>query len=208
MFIELVDLLRCPNPHEDTWLVAQMTHVEARHIMEGTIGCPICSAEYPVRDGVVYFSEHASRMAWVDPSDKEAMRLAAALDLTEGRSVALLQGAWGAHASIMRGLTPSRLLLVNPPEGVQAGDGISIVLADTAPLASASVHAAAMDTSASTAMRHALRRALQPRGRMLARLASAMPDDMTELVRDDDVWVAEAPAGIVSPPIQPLRRRS
>jgi uncharacterized protein YbaR (Trm112 family) len=208
MFIELVDLLRCPNPHEDTWLVAQMDRVQARQIMTGTIGCPICSAEYPVREGIVYFTEHAPRMAWRDPSDQDAMRLAAALDLTEARTVAVLHGVWGAHASIVRGLSPSRLLLVNPPEGVEAGDGISIVLAETAPLASAAANAVAMDAAASGGMRASLTRALQPRGRMLAPLEVALPDDLTELVRDDEVWVAEAPAGVVSPPIQPLRRRS
>lgn len=208
MFIELVDLLRCPNPHEDTWLVAQMDRVEARQIMTGTIGCPICSAEYPVREGIGYFSEHAPRMAWRDPSDQDAMRLAAALDLTEPRTIAVLHGAWGAHATIVRGLSPSRLLLVNPPEGVEAGDGISIVLAEVAPFASASANAVAMDAAASSAMRASLRRALQPRGRMLAPLDVGMPEDLTELVRDGEVWVAEAPAGVVSPPIQPLRRRS
>ena len=53
MFVELVDLLRCPRPHEDTWLVAAAEAMSGRHIVRGTLGCPVCEAEYPIRDGVV-----------------------------------------------------------------------------------------------------------------------------------------------------------
>src|SRR6476620_4400515 len=55
MFIELVDALRCPNTHEESWLVASADRMEARHIVSGSLGCPICKSEFPIRDGVVDF---------------------------------------------------------------------------------------------------------------------------------------------------------
>ena len=52
MFIELVDALRCPVPHEDSWLVASAERTESRHIVTGTLGCPVCRAQFPIRRGV------------------------------------------------------------------------------------------------------------------------------------------------------------
>ena len=79
------------------------------------------------------------------PSSADALRLAAALDLTDARMTAILHGSWGAHASILRGLSPAQMLLVNPPTGVTSGDGISIVRAPVAPVAAAWADAVALD---------------------------------------------------------------
>ena len=59
MFIELVDSLRCPRVHEDTWLVASVTCFDGRFIVEGSLGCPICRQQYPVQRGIVDFTAHA-----------------------------------------------------------------------------------------------------------------------------------------------------
>ncbi|MDP1857736.1 MAG: hypothetical protein Q8K82_03650 [Gemmatimonadaceae bacterium] len=59
MFIELVDSLRCPRVHEDTWLVASVTCFDGRFIVEGSLGCPVCRQQYPVQRGVVDFTDHA-----------------------------------------------------------------------------------------------------------------------------------------------------
>jgi len=37
----MIDLLRCINAHEDTWLVASFREVTNRIVTEGTLGCPI-----------------------------------------------------------------------------------------------------------------------------------------------------------------------
>ena len=108
MFIPLVDILRCVNPHNETWLVASIERAEDRFIIDGTLGCPTCLAEYPIRDGIVYFTERVPSDANVQPDEGEAMRLAAALDLTEPRMTALLQGTRGAHAQLIRGFSPAQ----------------------------------------------------------------------------------------------------
>ncbi len=145
-----------------------------------------------------------ARAPYAAPNESDAVRLAAALDLTDARVVAVLHGAWGAHAPLIRSLSPAQLLLVNPPAGIVSGDGVSIVEANAAPLASASVHAVAYDHSADEAMIASLLGALRGGGRLLAHVDAMLPHGFTELARDDDVWVAardamettSAPVGI------------
>ena len=211
MFIPLVDILRCVNAHEETWLVASIERSENRFIVEGTLGCPICLAEYPIRDGVVFFAERARTNADVTPSEPDAVRLAAALNLTEPRMTAVLHGKWGMHAHILRGIAPAQLILLNPPLGVASGDGVSVIVSDAVPFAQRSVDAAAFDVSVSPETSDstlaALQRSLRQNGRMLADGTLAVPDGLTELARDDDVWVAQLDvAPSISSPI-PLQRR-
>jgi uncharacterized protein YbaR (Trm112 family) len=207
MFIPLVDMLRCTRSHADTWLVASIDRAEDRDIIEGTLGCPTCLAEYPVHEGIVAFSDRVSRAVLRAPREKDAIRLAAALDLTEPNMTAVLQGEWGAHAQILRGLSPSQLLLVNPPEGIVTGDGISIVLADTAPFAYGSAHAVAVDATADDGMVSSLLASLRAGGRMLGPVTLPVPQSLTELARDSDVWVARLEmSAATSAPILPTRR--
>ena len=208
MFIPLVDILRCVNVHEETWLVASIERADDRFIIEGTLGCPTCLAEYPVRDGVVYFTETQVRTPSVSPDESAAMRLAAALDLTEPRKTALLHGVWGAHAQLVRGFSPAQLILLNPPPGTTSGDGVSVIVSEKVPLAQQSVDAIAVDESFSLEASGATTLpALKRGGRLLAPVSTAMPHGFNELARDDEVWVAGvADREIVSAPILPTRR--
>ena len=116
MFIPLVDVLRCTRPHEETWLVASIDRAEDRDILEGTLGCPSCLAEYPIHDGIVSFEPSVARPEFLQPSENDVLRLAAALDLVDPRMTAVLHGSWGSCAPLIRGVSPVPLLLVNPPE--------------------------------------------------------------------------------------------
>jgi hypothetical protein len=208
VFLPLIDRLRCLNAHEDTWLVASIDRAEERDVLEGTLGCPICSAEYRIRGGVAWFGD-APVADDETPSPAEALRLAAALDLTDGRMTAILHGSWGAHASILRGLSPAHMLLVNPPMGVTSGDGISIVRAPIAPVAPAWADAAALDRSPEGgAMAESIRAALRGGGRLLARADAEVPAGFSELARDADVWVAQLYAGAVAGAPVAISRRA
>jgi uncharacterized protein YbaR (Trm112 family) len=207
MFFPLVDSLRCPNPHAETWLVASIERAEERDIKEGTLGCPSCLAEYAVRDGIVYFVEGRPPAPATSPSEDEAMRLAATLDLTDQRMIAVLQGTRGAHAQLVAAFSPAQLLLLNPPGGVASGDGISIVVSDLAPLAAGAVNAVAIDGAISGGMLASLRRAMRGGARLFAPSAMPLPPGVTELARDADVWVARLDdAATVSAPV-PLTLR-
>ncbi|HEY4130711.1 MAG TPA: hypothetical protein VGM50_08835 [Gemmatimonadaceae bacterium] len=207
MFIPLVDALRCPRPHAETWLVASIDRAEDRDILDGTLGCPQCLAEYPIRDGVVYFNVDIVRTPFLPPDEVEATRLAAALDLTEANMTAVLHGDWGAHAQLIRAMSPAQILLVNPPDGVLSGDGISIVVADKAPLAQSSAHAVAIDNTANEEMIASLVAALASGRRMLGPVTLPLPQHLTQLVRDEDVWVAQLDTKVtVSAPIGLTRK--
>jgi hypothetical protein len=206
VFLPLIDRLRCLNGHEDTWLVASIDRAEERDVLEGTLGCPVCSAEYRIRDGVVWFGDAPAGRDQM-PSSADALRLAAALDLTDARLTAILHGSWGAHASILRGLSPAQLLLINPPLDVPSGDGISVVRAPVAPVAAGWADAAALDRDAGGAMADSLRASLRGGGRLLAAVDAEIPPGFTELARDAEVWVAQLdPAAVAGPPIGLSRR--
>lgn len=198
MFIELVDDLRCPRPHEKTWLVASANRTEGRDIIEGTLGCPICRAEYPIREGVVWFREPDQPEAVAPdrpiPGDPElAMRLAAFLDLSDGQGFALLAGSWGRAAQFLRGVVPTHLVLLNPRPSVAAGDGASVLeIAADIPLADATCRGVALD-DAHVDIDHLddAVRVLRPRGRLVAPASTPTPAGVTELARDGQLWVAE-----------------
>ena len=149
MFIELVDALRCPVPHEESWLVAAAVRMEARHIVEGTLGCPVCSAEYPIRDGVVDFRRDGGVIAaaHVASHAELAMRLAALLNLADAQGFAVLLGEWGAHAHELASIVETPLVVVDPPADVVGAPGVSVLRCDGSdvPLAVGSARAMAID---------------------------------------------------------------
>jgi uncharacterized protein YbaR (Trm112 family) len=207
MLISLVDILRCPKLHPETWLVASIDRVELRDIVTGTLGCPHCMSEYPIRDGIVYFDDDVVRRDAPPPSEAEAFRVAAALDLTDPRMVAVLHADWGAQAPLVRGIAAAQLLLVNPPQGLVSGDGVSIVIARRAPLAQASVDAVAIGADATGAMVESLRGSLRAGKRILGPISLPLPADVSELARDTSAWVGQLDAQVVtSAPIMPTRR--
>ena len=209
MLIELVDVLRCPRPHEETWLVASADRTERRRIVDGTLGCPICRAEYPIRGGVADFAGGAASRAspGAEVSPDEAMRLAALLDLTPGPGFALLFGSWGRYAAEITALTPVPLLLVNPPENVGASEGVSVILAgDVLPLASGKARAAAIDPALGVPPAVAAD-TVRARGRIVAPSNAQLIQGTREIARDARAWVAEREAQPSTPVTLTARSR-
>ena len=209
MFIELVDALRCPVPHEECWLVAAAMRMEARHIVEGTLGCPVCAAEYAIHDGVVDFRRAGSQsVATSSPGDAEqAMRLAALLDLSDAQGFAVLLGEWGAHAQQLASIVELPIMLIDPPADVVGAPGISVLRCDgELPLAAGAARAMAIDGAAAARVASAVR-ATRAKGRVLAPVAVALPEEVHELARDETIWVGERSA-IASPLVRLHVRRS
>jgi len=195
MFIELVDTLRCPKPHEESWLVLSARTLEARHVRDGTLGCPVCLAEYPIRDGVADFrsAEGGGGGEQGTPSvvaSIEADYLAAMMDLSDPKGFAVLVGAWCARATdLLESSDAPPLILVDPPVGVEMQPGLSGVRCDgELPLAAAAARAVAVDTSDAARVRSAAR-ATRVGGRVVAPADAPLPDGVRELARDERVWV-------------------
>lgn len=213
MFVELVDLLRCPRAHEDTWLVAAAEATAGRHIVRGTLGCPVCRAEYSIRDGVVLFdagdgaTAAGGSLPHLDDGERaaEAMRLAALLDLSSPGGTIVLGGAWQLCAAAVLALADVRVLLVDPPRAPDLREEVSAVRGAGLPVAAGAVRGAALDgRTADPARLTAVVRALQPRGRLVAPVDVPLPAGVTELARDDRHWVAEREAP--PPRLVPLAR--
>src|SRR5436305_13363989 len=96
----MIDLLRCVNDHQDSWLVASFRNVTNRFIVEGTLGCPVCSAEYEIRNGVADFSlgsapiRSLSRALSANAREELATRAGAFLNATEPGATIVLGGMW------------------------------------------------------------------------------------------------------------------
>ena len=211
MFIELVDALRCPRTHEESWLVLAASRIEARHIQEGTLGCPVCRAEYPIRDGIVDLRLEQTSAEAAPPGPAAdathltdrvpADHLAAMLGLGDALGFAVLVGAWGRHAAALLALGQMPpLLLVDPPPGVVMVPGLSGLRADARlPLALGAARAIAVDDDGAIRLESAVQTA-RAGGRVVAPAHAVVPDGVRELVRDGHVWVGErkaAPSGLV-----------
>jgi uncharacterized protein YbaR (Trm112 family) len=198
MFLELVDILRCPRPHEETWLVASSVRMEGRHIVEGELGCHVCHEHYPITDGVARFGERATTSAPdTTPGlahESAAMRIAALLGLAEPGGVVLLTGKFGSLAHPMAMMVgDTQLVAVNPAEAIGMGDTVSALTTESVlPLANGACRGAAVDaTHVDPAFLAEVARVLKPGARLVAPASCSLPDGVTELARDDREWVGE-----------------
>jgi hypothetical protein len=199
MFIELVDALRCVVPHEESWLVASSTRMEARHIVDGALGCHVCLAEYPIHAGVVDMRRPGGTAVPRAPLSLAACavgadRLAAFLDLTDARGFALLVGGWCTAAPVLRTLVETPLILIDPPAGVIGEPGISVLRCDAVlPLAEGAARAVAMDAGGAPRIASVVR-ATRAKGRIIAPVEIPTMEGVRELARDEAIWIGEREA--------------
>jgi uncharacterized protein YbaR (Trm112 family) len=214
MFIELVDSLRCVEPHEDTWLVASVSRMDGRHIVDGILGCPVCRREYPVRDGVAWFAELAQGTERLTPivstGDADRVtRAAALLGLSDGGGIVVLGGHWVDCAERLTELGLAHLVVLNAaplPDTAQEVSGLCV--SERLPFAAGSVRAAAIgDGLAHPRLMASVAAVLRPAGRLVGPANTQLPDGLVELARDRDDWVAERTASASAPVALRIHRR-
>jgi uncharacterized protein YbaR (Trm112 family) len=197
MHVDLIDALRCPAAHEESWLVATIERWSGRHIESGSLGCPVCRAVYPIEHGTACFAgpplpddatagagrgDHAG-------DDQATLRLAAQLDLTDPGGIVLLGGDYARHVAGLRAVAAARYVAVNAEPDAPGSETSALRVADRLPFAEGTVRAAAFDAGTAPLLAGAAR-ALQPGGRLVGPAGRAVPDQLRELVRDDTEWVA------------------
>lgn len=213
MHVDLIEALRCPASHSDGWLVARADVVVDRRIVQGTVGCPTCGAEWPIADGALHFAERPSPVSALEGAHTaapraEALRTAALLDLRDATGVVLLAGAAASIADALVAMTGVLVLVVNAPPGVALAHS-RLVVRDALPLGVGTLRGAHLDVAhADGAWMTSASRAVQRMGRIMAPVECAPPGEVAgalrELARDEREWVAEvqvAASGLV-----PLRR--
>lgn len=126
MFIELTDHLRCPEDHDESFLVLLPDKMEGRFVRTGQLGCPVCGRTFELVDGV--FDAGSAPEPGNQPSalTAEAATVLAGLS-GPGGYLALV----GPPASLAREIAESMpgvaLVAVNPPTEVTDGDGVSVI---------------------------------------------------------------------------------
>lgn len=143
MFIELTDLLRCPAPHPESYLVLLPDTMAGRDVLAGRLGCPACGAEYLVRDGRAQLGEAPHRGAAPSRLDGDGILALLGLD-GPGGFVALVGGAASAWPAVTAGLEGVHLVGVNPPPEVRAGRTFSVVEAGRLPFKARSLRGAVL----------------------------------------------------------------
>lgn len=215
MFIELVDSLRCLEPHEETWLVAAVDRRDGRHIMHGTLACPICRRAYPIRDGIGWFAREPAaaiphltipRGRGDGPVDDDRFtRAAALLGLLDAGGIVVLGGPWTEVADRLPALGVSHVVVLNAHTAPESPQEVSaLVVEDQLPFRQTAVRACALGGGTATdALVASAATVLRSRGRLVAAVSARVPAAITELARDEADWVGER-AAVASPPV-PLR---
>jgi uncharacterized protein YbaR (Trm112 family) len=206
LFIELIDLLRCVNAHEDTWLVASFREVTNRFVMEGTLGCPICHAEYPIRNGVADFTlgesiRHCDEEREVAGHRREelATRAGAYLDATQPGATIVLGGLWAFAAQELGDMAQVRVIALNAPSEVRVSERVGLVrAAKRIPLAANSVQGVALDAWFQNRIDEDVVRVVKPGGRIVGPAAFETPQPVTVLAHDENYWVAEKAAEVIA----------
>ena len=212
MFIELVDALRCLTPHEETWLVASVSEMSGRHIIDGTLGCPVCRRSYPVRNGVGVFTADGSTPSLTRAAvgmDDRVMRGAALLGLSDAGGIVVLGDTWVDCADALAELGPAHVVTLNAAANDASPQGVSsIVVDDALPFGAGTLRGVALggQTATRTLLSSAVER-LRSRGRLVAPATVPLPDEVTELARDAEDWVAERAVVASAPVVLRLGRR-
>lgn len=136
MFIELTDILRCPQPHEEQFVVLIPDEMDGRSVRTGRLGCPVCHREYLIRNGVADFG--ASR-PWVDsaPPAIEPEALAAFLGLSgPGGYVGVVGGDSSLGRDLVEAIPGIHFVLINPTSNAAGLPMVSLLRADSIPIKS------------------------------------------------------------------------
>ena len=206
MFIEMIDLLRCVNDHQDSWLVASFRSITNRMVVEGTLGCPICHAEYEIVNGVADFTRgeaspslDVERAVAAHEREDHATRAGAYLDATQPGATIVLGGIWAHAAQELAEMADVRVIAINAPSEVKESERVGLVrVGSRIPLAPNSVQGIALDAWFPPAIIDSSVRAVKPGGRLTGPASIVHPDAVTVLAHDDKYWVAEKPAEMVS----------
>ena len=129
MHIELTEMLRCPERHEEGFLVMSTGEMLGRMVRSGVLACPTCGREYRIVKGVAHFSgggmRHATSVdsgAATHPASpiSHPETLQALLDLSGPGGYVLLLGSAARHAvglaELMGGI---HFVGVNAPDDVE-----------------------------------------------------------------------------------------
>jgi len=203
MHIELTEMLRCPEPHREEFLVLSTGEMSGRMVRAGIVGCPVCQREYEIVDGIVNFSGGGMRDAGRGPAlthsaspipHPDSQTLQALLDLSGPGGYVVLLGFAARHAvglaALMGGI---HFLGINPPPDVEELPVLSLLVCEKKiPLRDAIARGVVVGSESSGAAWLAeSRRVLLPGRRLVIENETARPDGVTQLATGQGLFVGE-----------------
>ncbi len=208
MHLDLVDHLRCPNPHPDITggvaLVCVKDDVDGRVLHEAMLGCAVCHVRFSVANGIGWFGRGPLPAIVPPPSSgtdgSQLVRLAALLNLDGPGGFVLLDESTAAHAAAIADMFEVAVVIATAVPLASAHPMVSVLagLGDALPLAPLTLRGAALGALPTPGRLAAAARALMPNGRLVAPVECDPPPAVSVLVRDDRHWVAEPRAEPVS----------
>ena len=143
MYIELTDHLRCPENHEERFLVLLPDRVEDRSVRTGQLGCPVCGRTFVLVDGVLDVGGAADLPE--DDAGPGPDALTALVGLGGPGGYLVVVGGrgrdWRELAERNRGVG---IVLVNPPAEVRDEPGVSVLRGGVLPLKSRTMRGAVL----------------------------------------------------------------
>lgn len=141
MHIELTEMLRCPEPHREEFLVLSTGEMSGRMVLSGLAGCPVCHREYQVTNGVIDFAAdgtapasaaEAGAPAGASGRGADAATIQALLDLGGPGGIVVLVGSASRHAeglaSLMGGI---HFVGINAPADIAELPVLSLIRCPT-----------------------------------------------------------------------------
>ena len=143
MYIELTDHLRCPENHEESFLVLLPDRVEDRSVRTGQLGCPVCGRTFVLVDGVLDVGGAADLPT--DEAGPGPDALTALVGLGGPGGYLVVVGGpgrdWRELSERNRGVG---IVLVNPPAEVRDEPGVSVLRGGVLPLKSRTMRGAVL----------------------------------------------------------------
>lgn len=194
MHIELTEMLRCPEPHREEFLVLSTGEMSGRMVRAGIVGCPVCQKEYEIVDGVVYFSPPLTLPPSPSPSSTDPQTLQALLDLSGPGGYVVLLGSASPYAvglaALMGGI---HFLGVNPPPDAEELPILSLLVSGKKiPLRDSMARGVVVGNESSTApWLTEARRVLLPGRRLVVESENVKPEGITQLATGQGLFVGE-----------------
>ncbi|GBD31406.1 hypothetical protein HRbin33_00358 [bacterium HR33] len=204
MFIEVAEMLRCPEPHEESFCVVAPEEMAGRMILRGVIGCPVCRTEFPIRDGVAEFGSAPQRApeSGGSPDLPEAEAVAALLGLGGPGGYVVLVGAAASLAENLAEWLPGvHFIGINPTAGVSASPILSLLVCDRmVPLRSSMARGVVIGPDLATEFWVGEAARILLRGLRVVVLGreSCQVAGLGELAKGTGMWVGEKTASVAS----------
>ena len=199
-------MLRCPETHEEAFLVMSTGEMVGRMVRSGILGCPVCRKEHPIVKGVVNFSARGPgeglppRQKYAvasgdPPRSPDAQTLQALLDLSGPGGYVVLVGSAARHAvglaALMGGI---HLIGVNAPADVEELPVLSLLACETMiPLRRAMARAVVVGPERASPpwLIEALRVLLPGRRLVIEDELASAPAGLKQLAVGQGLWVGE-----------------